>query len=256
MIASSDFFHICLPRRIITMLANERLRFKLHSVNYPVYDVFDVSDLANVRNVIVWLEDRLIRALPAEARLRDVQSLEWTSYLNKYLQAVKCPFNESNSWAMLDWLLSKALLLEYNSSRNTQHSSISENPTISTNAFNNIDGGLISKYYLRCGKLCILLMFSITKAICLVIEQKLEVNILNDAIKNYGTSKVDMLKLDDVCLGFSVKDPHVKAAAIALRLLNIDRLRKLQNQANASIVHVQKLTADPKTDERLGKVGF
>nr|CAX73322.1 Protein C14orf166 homolog [Schistosoma japonicum] len=94
------------------------------------------------------------------------------------------------------------------------------------------------------------------KAICLVIEQKLEVNVLNNAIKEYGTSKVDMLKLDDVCLGFSVNDPVVKAAAIALRLLNIDRLRKLQNQANAGIVHVQKLTADPKTDERLGKVGF
>lgn len=41
------------------------------------------KDLASVRNVIVWLEDRLIRALPAESRLRDVQSLEWTSYLNK-----------------------------------------------------------------------------------------------------------------------------------------------------------------------------
>ncbi|VDP18445.1 unnamed protein product [Schistosoma margrebowiei] len=217
------------------MLANERLRFKLHSVNYPVYDVFDVSDLTNVRNVIVWLEDRLIRALPAEARLRDVQSSEWTSYLNK---AVKCPFNESNSWAMLDWLLSKALLLEYNSSNSDE----------------------FKENVLKMAKLLqipahpdIKILF---KAVCLVIEQKLEVNILNDAIKNYGTSKVDMLKLDDVCLGFSVQDPHVKAAAIALRLLNVDRLRKLQNQANASIVHVQKLTADPKTDERLGKVGF
>ncbi|CAH8500002.1 unnamed protein product [Schistosoma guineensis] len=196
LIASSDFFHIFLPRRIITMLANERLRFKLHSVNYPVYDVFDVSDLASVRNVIVWLEDRLIRALPAESRLRDVQSLEWTSYLNKYLQAVKCPFNESNSWAMLDWLLSKALLLEYNSSRNTQHSSISENPTISTNAFNNIDANSdeFKENVLKMAKLLqipahpdIKILF---KAVCLVIEQKLEVNILNDAITNYGTSKV------------------------------------------------------------------
>ncbi|CAH8531422.1 unnamed protein product [Schistosoma rodhaini] len=224
--------------------------------------IINTKDLINVRNVIVWLEDRIIRALPAEARLRDVQSLEWTSYLNKYLQAVKCPFNESNCWSMLDWLLSKALLLEYNSSRNTQVNSISENSTLSTNAFNNIDvnSDEFKENVLKIAKLLqipvhpdIRILF---KAVCLVIEQKLEVNILNDAIKDYGTSKIDMLKLDDVCLGFSVKDPVVKAAAIALRLLNIDRLRKLQNQANASIVHVQKLTADPKTDERLGKVGF
>uniref|UniRef100_A0A3Q0KHF3 Cle7, putative n=1 Tax=Schistosoma mansoni TaxID=6183 RepID=A0A3Q0KHF3_SCHMA len=185
------------------MLANERLRFKLHSVNYPVHDVFDISDLTNVRNVIVWLEDRIIRALPAEARLRDVQSLEWTSYLNKYLQTVKCPFNESSCWAMLDWLLSKALLLEYNSSRNTQHNSISENSTLSTNAFNNIDvnSDEFKENVLKIAKLLqipvhpdIRILF---KAVCLVIEQKLEVNILNDAIKDYGTSKIDMLKLDD-----------------------------------------------------------
>ncbi|CAH8485983.1 unnamed protein product [Schistosoma turkestanicum] len=244
------------------MLANERLRFKLHSVNYPVYDVFDVSDLTNVRNVVVWLEDRLIRALPAEARLRDGQSVEWTSYLNKYLQTVKCPYDESNSWAMLDWLLSKALLLEYNSSKNTQHNNVPDNSTPSTNAFNNVDvnSDEFKESVLKMAKLLqipahpdIRILF---KAICLVIEQKLEVNTLNNAIRDYGTSKIDMLKLDDICLGFSVDDPVVKAAAIALRLLNIDRLRKLQNQANAGIVHVQKLTADPKTDERLGKVGF
>ncbi|KAK4469556.1 hypothetical protein MN116_007097 [Schistosoma mekongi] len=246
------------------MLANERLRFKLRSVNYPVYDVFNVSDLENVRNVIVWLEDRIIRVLPADARLRDVQSVDWTSYLNKYLQVIKCPYNESNSWAMLDWLLSKALLLEYNSTQNAQHKNLSEeaNSNLSTEVFININinSNEFKENVLKLAKLLqipnhpdIRILF---KAICLVIEQKLEVNVLNNAIKEYGTSKVDMLKLDDVCLGFSVSDPVVKAAAVALRLLNIDRLRKLQNQANAGIVHVQKLTADPKTDERLGKVGF
>lgn len=40
-----------------------------------------------------------------------------------------------------------------------------------------------------------LLMFPITKAVCLVIEQKLEVNILNDAITNYGTSKVSCFQV-------------------------------------------------------------
>lgn len=65
-----------------------------------------------------------------------------------------------------------------------------------------------------------------------------------------------MLKLDDICLGFDVNDKDVKAAAIALRLVNVGIMRRLQNLANAAIVRVQEITADPKTDEKLGKVGF
>ncbi|CAH8840159.1 unnamed protein product [Trichobilharzia szidati] len=247
-----------------TTLANERLRYKLHSINYPAYDAFDISDIANVRNVVVWLEDRLIRALPADKRLRDIQSPEWINYLNKYLQTIKCPFNESSSWAMLDWLLSKALFLESNSPKSTVQNNTPENAntTVSTNAFSSIDvnSNEFKENVLKAAKLLQIPLHSdiktLFKAVCLVIEQKLEVNTLNNAIKDYGTCKIDMLKLDDVCLGFDVSDPNVKAAAIALRLLNIDRLRKLQDQANAGIVQVQRLTADPKTDEKLGKVGF
>jgi RLL motif-containing protein 1 len=40
-----------------------------------------------------------------------------------------------------------------------------------------------------------------------------------------------------------------------LRLLYIRELRDLQNSANEAIVAVQALTADPKTDTKLGKVG-
>ncbi|CAH8505218.1 unnamed protein product [Heterobilharzia americana] len=247
------------------MLANERLRFKLHSLNYPTYDIFNISDTVNVRNVVVWLEDRLIRALPADVRLRDVQSPEWITYLNKYLQTLKCPFNESNSWAMLDWLLSRALLLESSSPEtNTAHNNVSVDASsnASANAFSSVDVNTneFKENVLKMAKLLQIPSHpdikTLFKAICLVIEQKLEVNILNAAVKDYGTFKIDMLKLDDVCLGFEVSDPSVKAAAVALRILNINRLRRLQDQANAGIVQVQKLTADPKTDEKLGKVGF
>ena len=44
-------------------------------------------------------------------------------------------------------------------------------------------------------------------------------------------------------------------AAKILRLLHIRELRELQNNVNQAIVSVQALTANPKTDTKLGKVG-
>ena len=44
-------------------------------------------------------------------------------------------------------------------------------------------------------------------------------------------------------------------AAKILRLLHIRELRELQTFSNQAIVAVQTLTANPKTDTKLGKVG-
>lgn len=62
--------------------------------------------------------------------------------------------------------------------------------------------------------------------------------------------------MDEVFLGFEVADPTVRAAATALRLMHVSDLRVLQDQINRAIVQVQEITADPKTDEKLGQVGF
>jgi hypothetical protein len=41
-----------------------------------------------------------------------------------------------------------------------------------------------------------------------------------------------------------------------LNLLFLNELRSLQTSINESLVSIQKITADPKTDTALGKVGF
>ena len=51
-------------------------------------------------------------------------------------------------------------------------------------------------------------------------------------------------------------DYMTQEAAKILRLLHIRELRELQTLANEAIIAVQKLTANPKTDTKLGKVGI
>lgn len=56
-------------------------------------------------------------------------------------------------------------------------------------------------------------------------------------------------------VGFDMKDRALNNAVKVLNLLYIQDLRDLQTQINEAIVNVQNITANPKTDTKLGKVG-
>ncbi|TKR72882.1 hypothetical protein L596_020268 [Steinernema carpocapsae] len=51
-------------------------------------------------------------------------------------------------------------------------------------------------------------------------------------------------------------DPKVDAAIRVLRLLHLQNMRELQTGINETLVAVQKVTADPKADVKVGRVGF
>mmetsp|Transcript_62268 Transcript_62268/g.181912 ORF Transcript_62268/g.181912 Transcript_62268/m.181912 type:complete len:262 (-) Transcript_62268:121-906(-) len=63
------------------------------------------------------------------------------------------------------------------------------------------------------------------------------------------------LELDELPTGFQDEDPEVARAASVLRLLHSIELGQLQVNINNVINGLQELTADPKTDSKLGKVG-
>ena len=67
-----------------------------------------------------------------------------------------------------------------------------------------------------------------------------------------------MLDLDQHALGVSSDmrhQPGLGKALKILRLMHLKELRSLQDDINDTIESVQALTANPKTDTRLGKVG-
>lgn len=62
-------------------------------------------------------------------------------------------------------------------------------------------------------------------------------------------------ELASLPLGFSTADSELDRLAKVLRVLHVRELRKLQNRINAAIAAMQEVTANPKTDSKLGKVG-
>lgn len=96
------------------------------------------------------------------------------------------------------------------------------------------------------------------KAISILIEERLSQQtkvIAQKEKKGQSYEKGDVIPLSKVDLGFTISDPVLNEAAKILRLLHVAELRDLQTRINEIIVAVQKLTANPKTDQRLGKVG-
>merc|ERR1712107_312137 len=71
------------------------------------------------------------------------------------------------------------------------------------------------------------------------------------AAKDTGTP----LNLDELPVGLHIDDPEVKRAACVLRLLHGNELRELQVHINQVVNELQQLTADPRVDARLGRVG-
>ncbi len=92
------------------------------------------------------------------------------------------------------------------------------------------------------------------EGICNVIQEKLSQDSLKDALKSKKSG--NLVQLDNMSFGWDIKSPNVSSAANVLRYLFIHDLRDLQTKINECLVSVQALTANPKTDTKLGKVGF
>lgn len=241
-------------------------RRKLLSLDFHNPNNFNCEDEGQYRNLIVWLEDQKIRHYKIDDRkeLRDVSNAAWQKAFKKYLDDLECPHEPTNRAATLDWLLGYAVRLEYGD--NVEKYKGASKPGAggaskqSSNPLDNLD---FNDPDFKAGVASLASLLQIPphpdhltqlKAICILVKERLSKQAL-DRLQKEGIKHAESIPLDKVELGFETSDYITTEAAKILRMLHIRELRDLQNSANQAIVLIQQVTANPKTDTKLGKVG-
>jgi RLL motif-containing protein 1 len=239
-------------------------RRKLQALDYQSpSDTF--SDESSFRGLISWLEDQKIRHYKIEDRagLRDAGSSDWPKAFKKYLEDLSCPIADADKNSLIDWILGYAVRLEYGDNTDKYRSVTATKVSTAkgSNPLENLDFN-DAEFKAGVASLAQLLQIPphpdhlvVLKAVCLVVKEKLSKEALEKAQREKGTKPLPTLPLDKMELGFETSDYVTQEAAKILRLLHIRELRELQTLANEAIVAVQTLTANPKTDTKLGKVG-
>jgi len=234
----------------------EGLKRKLKVLGYPNPNRCDVSDENQFRRLVVWLEDQKIRLLTIDERvpLRAVESDDWPSQFTKYLDRLQCPLKPSTSppVSIISWLLGAAVRLEFGEKPerfNKKQKVEDSNRKAGGDGFSGpeFEAGVAA------------------------LAEILKVPWHPDpSVRLAGVSRLAAARLSKEALANpasvipkgpayqfrgSKPESSVTEVAAVLRLLHIQDLRVLQTQINEAIVAVQKVTANPKTDTRLGKVG-
>jgi len=245
-------------------------RRKLTALGYHNAEKFDPKSQNEFRSLVIWLEDQKIRHYKIDDRrgLRDGAAEGWSAAFNKYLGDVGCPIMSSSPEEILDWLVGFAVRLEFadnvDNYRKFDPTFLkqikSEQPRmVSKNPLDNLD---FSAPEFKAGVEKLADFLKITKhpdplltlqGICRFVSTRLNPKSIQnpDSVLPEGQP----YNFREQSFGFETGDAALNDAAKILRLLYINDLRELQTKINEAIVSVQTVTANPKTDTRLGKVG-
>jgi len=241
---------------------------KLIVLKYPKGGNIDFSQDPEFRNVVVWLEDQKIRKMKIQDRsgLRDISSDGWDKTANNYLKSLGCRYQigKDERPAVVDWLCAYAvnIIFKQNSEKNNK---VYADDIVKKREMEESMSKLnVNDYREHIGRLAKTLQIQehpdnpeITlKAVRILVEER---------IKDYNPSSGDdddsevkktRIALNKQDLGFETGSLELDNLARVLRLLHINELRSLQTEVNAAIVGVQSLTANPKTNQKLGRVGY
>lgn len=243
---------------------------KLHALDYPSPDNFDINEEANFKAVILWLEDQKVRHYKIEDRsaLRNIQDSNWNAAAQNYLKELTCPYGLDDKQAVVDWMLGYAVRLEYGDEaekyKNVTPEKFQQRKAMKAGESSNpLDMLDFEDAEFKAGVTSLTMLLQIPphhehleqlKACCQLLKEKFAPDVIEAALKNPVT-KDEHIPLEHTELGFDAGDYILSEAAKILRLLHLRDLRDLQTKINSAIVAVQAITANPKTDSRLGKVG-
>lgn len=245
---------------------------KLKALGYVDWDKVNGNNTQHFRKVIVWLEDQKIRYYKIEDRknLRDIHSPEWPKVFEQYCNDLNCPITSKNEADLLEWFIGHTIWLDFGDDCKKYQQVIGSKAKIneeinipsvkSANPLDNLD---FESDGFKTGISSVAKSLKIPKhpdhLVTLEACSKLVCNKLNsNGVKqpnNAPVVKGKSLTAMSLKSGFNMNDVILDNAAKGLSLLYIQDLRNLQTKINETIVAVQNITANPKTDTKLGKVG-
>lgn len=254
---------------------------KLKTLNYHSPDsAIPLAKAEDLKPLVVWLEDVKIRQYKIEERksLREEEGKRWVGAFEQYLKRLECPYAVETHplSAVVDWLLGVAVRYEFNeiveSNPDMRHGvggqAASPPPPsglprqLSQSGDSALDIDATDPTFIS-GTEALAKILQITshpdprvllQAIRIVVQEKLSESALSESANSTVKTDKKYTITAKEC-GFDLGDPVLDEAAKVLRLLHIQELRDLQTHINELIVAVQAITADPKTDQSLGKVG-
>ncbi|CAL7941993.1 unnamed protein product [Xylocopa violacea] len=244
---------------------------RLQALGFVEWDKVNINDPQHFRKVALWLEDQKIRQYDIQNRkeLRDLKSQNWPQAFAKYCKDVNCPIS-NNMIDQLEWLVGHAIWLEAENNVEEYSQNVKEMklkikqeamvPQLkSKNPLDNLD---FDSNQFKEGTYSVAKLLRIPRhpnhLITLKACSKLVQRRLNSECLQNPNSKIIRGKpfpVMNINPGFQLKKPAVENAAKILALLYIQDIRNLQTKINEVIVRVQTITANPKTDTKLGKVG-
>ncbi|KAI5643596.1 putative carnitine deficiency-associated protein domain-containing protein [Phthorimaea operculella] len=224
---------------------NTMFKLKLTALGHPSPDNFNCEDENEYRSVVLWLEDQKIRHYKIEDRegLRNIDSESWTEAYDAYQKDLVSPCSEGSLNEQLNWLLSYAVRLEYADNVVKYKNAKVEQPkaapnVVSSNPLDNLD---FSSPAFKTGVERVSTIAGIGPHPDPKFRLAALAKILKTAPHPEPTSKDQ---------GFVVQQP-----SDVLKLMFVQDLRNLQTKINEALVAVQTVTADPRTDTKLGRVG-
>ena len=242
---------------------------RLAALGYPGAAQFK-TDFLLVKELVVWLEDNKIRFLPTDSRksLKSTDFKEFKRAFNNYLTGLGCPYGMKDINSVLTWLLGRAIRSEYTEV-------LQEYPELNSSQFQGARAVRTAKtetetdgYKLPLPSADLPEFKKMVSELCdslkipphddHILRLQAAAHLITEREKA-SSEKEDLSRkpigLTPQDLGFDLGHPDLDQAAMGLRLLHQSELRNLQTRINEIIVKVQSVTADPKTDERLGRVG-
>ena len=254
-------------------------RRKLHALEYHSADTIDIDKQDDLKALVVWLEDQKIRHYKIEQRsdLRNKTGDKWKSTFRKFLADLECPHDlEGHQHAAVDWLLGVAVRYDFGDAAHKHpqlrcgldYTETQKRPSLPEQK-SALDIDPSNETFVS-GVQALAKIVQVTihqdpsvllEAIRIVIEERLfETETAEEAVKSKDVSGKEKKSRKQYSItakdcGFDLGDPVLNEAAKVLRLLHLQELRYLQTNINELIVAVQSITADPKTDQSLGRVG-